>query len=169
MKTEKKTSEKSSNKSLKKSLKRAAKKSWKEKLNDSKDLPRVINLNAEAEKRWGGKTMVIPAPIEVDAVMKTVKKGKVITINDIRKQLSEKHSTETACPITTGIFAWIASHAAEEERKGGKKKITPYWRTIKSTGELNEKYPGGILAHKRALQAEGHEIVKKGKKYKVVK
>jgi alkylated DNA nucleotide flippase Atl1 len=160
MKTEKYTPKKSSKKS--------AKKTWKEKLSDSKDLPRVINLNAQAEKRWGGKTMVIPAPIEVDAIMKTVKKGKVITINDIRKQLSEKHSTETACPITTGIFAWIASHAAEEERKAGKKKITPYWRTIKSTGELNEKYPGGILAHKRALQAEGHEIVKKGKKYKLV-
>ncbi len=165
MNTEKKTSDKSS----KKSVKRTVKKSWKEKLNDSKDLPRVINLNAEAEKRWGGKTMVIPAPIEVDAIMKTVKKGKVITINDIRKQLSEKHSTETACPITTGIFAWIASHAAEEDRKAGKKKITPYWRTIKSTGELNEKYPGGIAAQKRALQAEGHEIVKKGTKYRLVK
>lgn len=161
MKTEKKTP--------KKPTKKNVKKSWKEKLNDSKDLPRVINLNTEAVKRWGGKTMVIPAPIEVDEIMKTVKKGKIITINDIRKQLSEKHSTETACPITTGIFAWIASHAAEEDRKAGKKKITPYWRTIKSTGELNEKYPGGILAHKRALQAEGHEIVKKGKKYKVVK
>ena len=165
MNTEKKTSDKSS----KKSVKRTVKKSWKEKLNDSKDLPRVINLNAEAEKRWGGKTMVIPSPIEVDAIMKTVKKGKVITINDIRKQLSEKYSTETACPITTGIFAWIASHAAEEDRKAGKKKITPYWRTIKSTGELNEKYPGGIAAQKRALQAEGHEIVKKGTKYRLVK
>ncbi len=165
MKTEKNTSEKS----VKKPAKKSAKKSWKDKLNDSKDLPRVINLNAEAEKRWGGKTMVIPSPIEVDAIMKTVKKGKIITINDIRKRLSEKHSTETACPITTGIFAWIASHAAEEDRKAGKKKITPYWRTIKSTGELNEKYPGGLLAHKRALQAEGHEIVKKGSKYRLVK
>ena len=169
MKTEKNTSEKSVKKSSKKLVKKSVKKSWNEKLNDAKDLPRIIELNAEAQKRWGGKTMVIPSPIEVDAIMKTAKKGKILTINDIRKQLSEKHSTETACPITTGIFAWISSHAAEEDRKAGKKKITPYWRTIKSTGELNEKYPGGLLAHKRALQAEGHEIVKKGKKYKVVK
>lgn len=153
----------------KRASKKSLKKSWNEKLNDAKDLPKVIKLNAEAQKRWGGKTMVIPAPIEVDAIMKTAKKGKFLTINDIRKQLSEKHNTETACPITTGIFAWIASHAAEEDRKAGKKKITPYWRTIKSTGELNDKYPGGVLAHKRALQAEGYEIVKKGKKYKLVK
>lgn len=148
--------------------KKTGKKTWTEKLNDAKDLPRVIKLNAEAQKRWGGKTMVIPAPIEVDGIMKTAKKGEILTINDIRKQLSIKHKVETACPITTGIFAWIASHSAEEERKAGKKKITPYWRTIKSDGQLNEKYPGGIAAQKRALQAEGHEIVKKGTKYKVV-
>jgi len=152
----------------KKGGKKTGKKTWTEKLNDAKDLPRVIKLNSEAQKRWGGKTMVIPSPMEVDKIMKTAKKGKILTINDIRKQLSENHKTETACPITTGIFAWIASHAAEEHRKAGKKRITPYWRTIKSDGQLNEKYPGGIAAQKRALQAEGHEIVKKGTKYKVV-
>ncbi len=151
-----------------KTKKFTGKKTWKEKLNDSKDLPRIIKLNAEAQKRWGGKTMVIPAPIEVDEIMKTAKKGKILTINDIRKKLSEKHKVETACPITTGIFAWIASHAAEEDRIAGKKRITPYWRTIKSTGELNEKYPGGIEAQKRILEEEGHEIVQKGKKYRVV-
>lgn len=155
-------------KSVSKTGKKTGKKTWNEKLNDAKDLPRVIKLNAEAQKRWGGKTMVIPAPIEVNEIMKTAKKGKILTINDIRKQLTKKHKTETACPITTGIFAWIASHAAEEDRKAGKKRITPYWRTIKSDGQLNDKYPGGIAAQKRALQAEGHEIVKKGTKYKVV-
>jgi len=163
-----KTGLKITKRASKKSVKKSVKKSWNEKLNDAKDLPRVIKLNSEAQKKWGGKTMVIPAPIEVDAIMKTVKKGKILTINDIRKQLSENHKTETACPITTGIFAWIASHAAEEDRKSGKKRITPYWRTIKSDGQLNDKYPGGIAAQKRALQAEGHEIVKKGTKYKVV-
>lgn len=150
------------------SQKKSGKKTWSEKLNDAKDLPRVIKLNAEAQKRWGGKTMVIPAPIEVDEIMKTAKKGKILTINDIRTQLAKKHKVETACPITTGIFAWIASHAAEEERLAGKKKVTPYWRTVKSTGELNDKYPGGIAAQKRMLEEEGHEIVQKGKKYRVV-
>lgn len=149
--------------------KKTNRKSWAEKLNDTKDLPKIVKLNAEGAKKWGGKTMAIPSPIEVNEIMKGVKKGKVITINDIREQIAKKHNTEITCPITTGIFAWISANAAEEERKSGKKKITPYWRTIKSTGELNDKYPGGIEAHKRALQAEGHEIVKKGKKYLVVR
>jgi len=148
--------------------KKTNRKSWTEKLNDSKDLPKIVKLNAEGAKKWGGKTMAIPSPIEVNEIMKGVKKGKVITINDIREKIAEKHNTDIACPITTGIFAWISANAAEEERKTGKKKITPYWRTIKSTGELNDKYPGGMEAHKRALLAEGHEIVKKGKKYLLV-
>jgi alkylated DNA nucleotide flippase Atl1 len=67
--------------------------------------------------------------------------------------------------MTTGIFAWIAAHAADEARAAGEKNITPYWRTLKSGGELNPKYPGGIPALKKLLAAEGHKVVQKGKKH----
>ena len=40
----------------------------------------------------------------------------------------------------------------------GKKDITPYWRTIKAAGELNDKYPGGVEAHAARLREEGHTI-----------
>lgn len=40
----------------------------------------------------------------------------------------------------------------------GKTGITPYWRTIKSKGELNEKYPGGAEAQAARLEKEGHII-----------
>ncbi|MFQ6079623.1 MAG: hypothetical protein ACE5NJ_10890, partial [Thermodesulfobacteriota bacterium] len=72
------------------------------------------------------------------------------------------------CPITTGIFAWIAAHAAMEEAVEGKEEITPYWRTLKAGGELNPKYPGGIKGQRARLQLEGHRVVQKGKKYIVV-
>jgi len=51
----------------------------------------------------------------------------------------------------------------------GKTDITPYWRTLKSKGELNEKYPGGLEAQAAALQQEGHtiELNKAGKPKKV--
>jgi len=41
----------------------------------------------------------------------------------------------------------------------GKKDLTPYWRTLKSRGELNEKYPGGVEAQAARLQEEGHSIL----------
>jgi len=145
----------------------AKKKSWREKLADSKDLPKVIEINDKMSKRWGTGTCVIPAPIEVDEIMKTVPKGKLITINDIREKLARKHGATIGCPITCGIFAWVAAHAAEEEAAEGKKDITPYWRTLKSGGVINEKYPGGVDNLKKLLESEGHKVMQKGKKYVV--
>jgi hypothetical protein len=69
----------------------------------------------------------------------------------------------------TGIFAAIAARAAEEDAAEGKQDVTPYWRTLKTGGALNEKYPGGVDAQATRLKEEGHEIVlgKDGKPKKV--
>ena len=142
-----------------------ARKTWQEKLADSKDLPRVVKINGRMSKRWGSGACAIPAPIEVDEVMRRVPKGKLITINEIRAAVAHKHKATIGCPITTGIFAWIAAHAAAEKAAAGKKRITPYWRTLKSGGELNSKYPGGIAHLRKLLAAEGHRVVQKGKRY----
>ena len=137
------------------------KKTWAEKLADDKDLPRKFRLEGDAAKKWGRGTMVIARPRDVDALMKRVPKGRVVTINELRTALARQHGTTVACPITTGIFAWIAAHAAAES---GAKKATPYWRTLKNGGEVNAKYPGGLNAACRQLRAEGHKIETRGKR-----
>jgi len=137
--------------------------SWAEKLTDSKDLPRVEKIDEKKSKRWGTGTFVIPAPIEVDEIMRKVPKGKLITINEIRQILAKRHKATIGCPITTGIFSWIAANAADEAERGGKQRITPYWRTLKTGGILNEKYPGGLANLKKRLEAEGHTVIRKGK------
>lgn len=142
-------------------------KSWQEKLADSKDLPKVVEITEKMSKRWGTGTVVIPAPIEVDEIMRKVPKGKLITINQIREVLAKKHGATVGCPMTTGIFAWVAAHAAEEATSEGKKDTTPYWRTLKTKGIINEKYPGGVEAQKELLEKEGHEVISKGKNYAV--
>jgi len=141
------------------------KKSWSEKLKDNKDFPRVEEITEKMSKRWGTGTLVIPAPMEVDEIMRKVPQGKLITINDIRAVLAKKHNATIGCPICTGIFARIAAGAAEEQKQKGEKNITPYWRTLKAGGEINEKYPGGVEGQKKLLEKEGHEVVQKGKKY----
>jgi hypothetical protein len=141
------------------------KKSWREKLADDKGCPKVAKINGKLSTRWGTGTFVIPAPLEVDALMKKVRRGKLTTIEAVRKVLAKKHNTTIACPITTGIFAWIAAHAADEAEQEGRARITPYWRTLKTNGEINPKYPGGIKNLRARLAAEGHRIVKKGNRY----
>jgi hypothetical protein len=140
------------------------KKSWREKLADSKGLPRVGEVTGKMSKRWGTGTMVIPAPLEVDALMKQVPRGKLVTINELRAALAARHKVSFACPMTTGIFSWIAAHAAAEAHAAGVKRITPYWRTLKTGGELNPKYPGGVKGLARRLKAEGHKVVNQGKR-----
>lgn len=141
------------------------KRSWREKLADSKDFPKIAKIDATKSKRWGTGTFVIPAPAEVDAAMRKVRRGKLTTIDAIRRALAKRHGTTIACPLTTGIFAWIAANAAAEDEAAGRQRITPYWRTLKAGGELNPKYPGGTKNVRTRLAAEGHHIVKKGQRY----
>ena len=144
------------------------KKRWTEKLGDSRDLPKVENITDKMSKRWGTGTVVIPAPVEVDEIMRKVPRGKLVTINEVRAALAKKHKATIGCPMTTGIFAWVAAHAAEEQRQEGIKHVPPYWRTLKTGGVINTNYPGGIKEQIRLLEKERHGIFQKGKKFIVV-
>jgi hypothetical protein len=66
------------------------KKTWKEKLHDGKEAE-VVEITGKMSHKWGTGTCVIPAPIEVDEVMKMVPRGKLITINQIRETLARRH------------------------------------------------------------------------------
>ena len=49
-------------------------KSWQEKLSDNKGFPKVAKIDSTKSKRWGAGTFVIPAPVEVDKLMRRVKR-----------------------------------------------------------------------------------------------
>lgn len=66
--------------------------------------------------------------------------------------------------MVAGIQASTAARAADELETSGKKRITPYWRTLKSGGELNPKFPGGLESLAVRQKAEGHGIIQKGKR-----
>lgn len=109
-------------------------------------------------------SLVISTPKEIDGILQRVPKGKVTTITEIRAHLAKKYRTTIACPVTTGIFMNISARAAEEMLAQGKKRVTPYWRTLKAGGELNDKFPGGMTAQRAKLEAEGFEVVARGKR-----
>ncbi len=143
------------------------KKTYNEKLHHAGDLPKkeFIGPDNKMALRWGVGHMVIASPIEYDYLMKKVPHGKVVTTDHIRKTLAKKHRADFTCPLTAGIFINIVAHASQERENAGIPDITPYWRTLKKDGELNDKYPGGIDHQKILLQMEGHKIINKGKRY----
>ena len=129
-------------------------------LHDNKDMPKLqIITDEKSIEKYGGSKMYFAPPIAYDEVMRLVPYGKLITVGDIRKYFAQKNNADFTDPITAGIFVSIAAWASYQ-RENDK---TPYWRTLKSNGELNSKYPNGIEEQKRLLEAEGHTVITKGR------
>ncbi len=108
----------------------------------------------------GCATLLIPRPPDIEAIMRRVPKGNVVTTGAIRAELARRANADAACPLVTGIFVRLIGDAAEEDRAIGKARVTPWWRTIRDDGKLNDKFPGGIAAQAKHLRAEGVEVVK---------
>ena len=139
-----------------------ARKTYNQKLNASKDMPRVETLtDPAAVARYGGEKMLLAPPLAYDALMKTVPEGSITTSDRIRARLAREHGADFTCPLTAGIFINVAAHASDER---GESEPTPWFRTLRKDGELNEKYPGGLENHRALLEAEGHEVVARGKR-----
>src|SRR6478752_5984864 len=136
---------------------------WRQKLERPQEA-KIVDIPARMHARLGQGRMLIPRPLDVDALIRRVGKGKLVTVQQLRQELARRGKAEVACPLCTGIFIRIVAEAAEEDRRAGK-SVTPYWRVISSEGRLHPKFPGGANAQRRLLSSEGHKILKpSGKK-----
>lgn len=130
---------------------------WRKKLEKPQE-PKVVWIPAKMRKRFGTGTMLISRPLDVEARIRQVPKGRLITQSQIRKDLARDAGADTACPFTTGIFIRIVAEAAAEDLGNGKKRVTPYWRVVRDDGSLIDKFPGGVQAQAARLIEEGHRI-----------
>jgi hypothetical protein len=48
----------------------------------------------------------------VDALIRKLKLGEVITLDDLRAALARRHQVAVACPVSTAIFANMSARAA---------------------------------------------------------
>jgi alkylated DNA nucleotide flippase Atl1 len=137
----------------------AKKKSAVEHLNSGREphivhaIPRGAPGYAEAK----GGAMVVSSPAEVDALIRKLEPGEVVTLDDLRAALARRHKVAVACPVSTAIFANMSARAAEERRARGvpQEELTPWWRVLRKGGFLNPKLPGGVERQAVLLAAEG--------------
>ncbi len=130
-------------------------------LREDKGMPRVQVVTDPATiQKYGGERMYFAPPMDYDRVMKQVPEGRVITVGIIRAHFARQNGADFTEPITAGVFVPIAAWASEQ--RGTDK--TPWWRTLKTNGELNPKYPGGVEEQRKRLEAEGLEVVCRGRK-----
>ena len=129
-------------------------------LRDSKDMPKIQTITDRSSiEKYGGDRMYFAPPIDYDTIMRKIPYGKLTTVGKIREYFADQSGADFTEPITAGIFVSIAAWASYQ-RDNDK---TPYWRTLKANGELNEKYPGGAAAQKEMLEAEGHTVIQRGR------
>ena len=135
---------------------------WRDRLAGYKHLPRVKPIPEPLQKRLGEGLIVVPSPQEVDAVMRRIPAGQLMTVRAIAAELAAGHGAQAGCAVTTGIFATLVARAADEAEQAGDGPAAPYWRTLKADGSLNPKYPGGAERQMQRLEAEGHVVVQQG-------
>ena len=130
-------------------------------LADSKGMPRIQMVTDPATiRKYGGDRMYFAPPIDYDRAMRRVPRGMVTTVGEIRAFFAREAGADFTEPITAGVFVSIAAWASFQRQTDE----TPYWRTLKAGGELNPKYPGGIEAQREKLEAEGHTVIRRGRK-----
>ncbi len=136
-------------------------KTWAQKLEAAKEkMPAPHTFYCEKTKQQ----FVIAPVAGIEALMRRPRKGRLLTMKQMTDHFRDTYKTDVCCPITAGIFAWIVAHAADEGEKAGRKRVVPWWRTLKTGGEINPKYPGGGAVQRERLEAEGHRVVQRGKR-----
>lgn len=134
-------------------------KTWRQKLEEEHpEHGKIVDVPPKMQNRFLIGKMLIPKPLDIDALIKRVPKGKLATVIQIRDKLAKDAEVNCCCPLTTGIFLRIVAEVAEEDLRNGKKEVTPYWRVVRADGSLNERFPGGVQAQAAHLKEEGHII-----------
>jgi alkylated DNA nucleotide flippase Atl1 len=143
----------------------AQRKSWRDRLEGDGKQSQLGPIPPRMERKWGPGTMIVPNGLEVEAMVARIPEGAVATSLEVAQAIALMHGTTIACPATTSIYMWIAAHASEESPSPVGE--IPFWRALKVEGELNENYPGGIERQRAMLEAEGHTVAQKGKRFYV--
>jgi alkylated DNA nucleotide flippase Atl1 len=121
----------------------------------------ILDIPKEQERRFGcaGK-MLKPSRASVEALVKKIPQGRVMTTPSLRKALAERHNAQVTCPfLTKRALMTIA-----EDRK----TTVPFWRVVMAKGEMIAAYPGGGTKQARRLKHEGVMIAGRVGTYKVM-
>jgi len=118
----------------------------------------VKTLAEAAGPAFPAGRMLISTPEEIAAVVAGIPTGRIVTLSALRSHLARRHGADYTCPVTTGIFL----------RRAAEKPGIPVWRIVRDDGSLLERLPGGMAAQADRLASEGHRLVQRGKRWRVL-
>ena len=125
----------------------------------------IVQIAPQLERFFGTSgRMLKPCAATVAALVAQIPSGQVVTSDVLRRKLADQFGVEVACPHDTKMALLEISHDSSLNQSG---LNIPYWRVIKTNGELNHQYPGGLEAQVALLQSEGFTVDDSGKKPRI--
>jgi len=130
-------------------------KSWQEKFDNGR-APHVTVLDAPYAGVKAGGTLFIASPALIDRAVRTVRRGRTRTVEQLRNDLAAENRADGTCPLTTGIFLRIVSERALEQVANGASmaRVTPFWRVIDPESPLARKLSCGPAFVREQREAE---------------
>jgi hypothetical protein len=122
----------------------ASKKTWTEKLHCDKE-PKIKRIDFNFADIPANSNMFIATPQIIDNYIKQIPKGKIVSVQTMRKDLAIENKADYTCPVTTGMFLRIVAEANFEkyQQTNSIKSITPFWRVVEPNSTLSEKLTFG--------------------------
>lgn len=122
----------------------ASKKTWTEKLHCDKE-PKIKRIDFNFADIPANSNMFIATPQIIDNDIKQIPKGKIVSVQTMRKDLAIENKADYTCPVTTGMFLRIVAEANFEkyQQTNSIKSITPFWRVVEPNSTLSEKLTFG--------------------------
>lgn len=121
----------------------------------------IVDIAKERERYFGcsGK-MLLPCAATVEALVREIPEDTLATTALLQSELASRRKVQVTCPVALRqALQDIASRASAG---------IPYWRVIKSNGELCSYFPGGREEQGAHLAREGFRIDGSGKALKVI-
>lgn len=133
-------------------------KSWQDKMR-AKPAHTVV-LDKDFAGVPAGSKLLISCPLEVAEYLKTqVPPGQTRAIQQMRRELAERHGADAACPVSTAIFLRTVAEAAWDELEAGRPvtEVAPFWRVVEPRSPLGRKLRAGSqwIEQQRAAEAGG--------------
>ena len=89
---------------------------------------KIVSIPEKMEKFYGKGTMLHPVPNDIEALIKKIPRGKVLSIDMLAKRLANDHGTDVTCPMRTGNAIKKISKRYSAENLD---RDLPFWRVIR--------------------------------------
>lgn len=119
--------------------------------------PHTVRLDKDFAGVPAGATLLISSPQELaDYLREQLPPGSTRAIQQVRRELAERHGADATCPVSTAIFLRVVAEDAWDQIEAGTPAtdVTPFWRVVDPASPLAKKLRAGPtwIAHQRAAE-----------------